>query len=307
MTTTTGVATTEPSLPAGPPAGPPAEEAGAASGADLARRALQAARLAAKNRGAAPAKPGGARVRKRTPRGDGREPLSFAAALAALMESRGWQAPAAGGTLADRWPDIAPELAGHVRIGRFDAPTGALDLVPSSPAYATQLRLHSGTLIKRINTALHDPSQRQQGDRQSGPVHSLRILAPGSGQNLPDPRAAAPAGQPPEAGPVRTREDASGGYRQALAAHQAAKAEQNDRLAPAVRAAIERQDQALRNGREPEGAFRDGQAALEELRARAARQTSPDHTRARALQRLAAERAGRVSAVPAAADVRRTA
>jgi hypothetical protein len=71
-----------------------------------------------------------------------------------------------------------------------------------------------------------------------------------------------------------------------------------------VRTAIERQDQVLRGCREAEEVFADGQAALEELRTKAARSTSQDHGRPRALQRLAAERASR--ALPAS-QARRTA
>jgi hypothetical protein len=85
---------------------------------------------------------------------------------------------------------------------------------------------------------------------------------------------------------------------QALAAHQAARAGQGDRLPPAVCTAVERQDQALRQRREDEGAFGDGLAALEQLRARAAREASPDRARARALRRLAEERAGRACPLP---------
>jgi len=67
---------------------------------------------------------------------------------------------------------------------------------------------------------------------------------------------------------------------------------------------VERQDQVLRARREPEDAFGDGQVALEELLTKGARQASPDRSRARALQRLADERAGRAVTAPA---VRRTA
>jgi hypothetical protein len=63
--------------------------------------------------------------------------------------------------------------------------------------------------------------------------------------------------------------------------------EQSDRLTLTVRAATERQDQALRECREAEEESGDGQAALEELRAKAARSTSPEDARARALHRLA--------------------
>jgi hypothetical protein len=106
------------------------------------------------------------------------------------------------------------------------------------------------------------------------------------------------------AGPMRTREDASAGYHQALAVYQAAKAGQGNRLPPAVRTAIERQDQALRQDREDEAAFGDGQAALERLRARTAREASPDRAQVRSWRRLAEERVGGVG--PSARD-RRTA
>jgi predicted nucleic acid-binding Zn ribbon protein len=267
------------------------------SGVDLARVALQAAKDRARECGEQPGAGKPRRVRTgRSVRGDGREPIGLAAAFQQLVTERAWEVPAAGGTVLQQWPTIAPKLAPHVKAVGFDAGTGRLDLLPDSPAYATHLRMSTARLIAMAN---------QASGRET--VRAIRVLPPGTHTSAPATDVPPKDAVPEPAGPVRTREDASGGYRQALAAHQAAKAGEGDRLAPAVRAAIERQDQALRNGREPEEAFRDGQAALEDLRARAARQTSPDHARARALQRLAAERAGRVSAVPAAADVRRTA
>jgi hypothetical protein len=185
-------------------------------------------------------------------------------------------------------------------VGRFDAESGTLELVPASPAYATQLRLSSGSLVTRINAALNDGQDQQQQARGPALVRSIRVLAPGSGQAVPSGAGPAPA---PEPGPLHTREPAPAGYHQALAAHRAKKEEQGDGLAAAVRAAVERQDQVLRARREPEEAFGDGQEALEQLRAKA-RQAPVDGARARALRRLADERAGR--AVPAPA-VRRTA
>ena len=258
-----------------------------ASGADLARIALQTARLAAKNRGTGPAK--STRPRRKPDRGTGREPVSFAAALTALMESRGWQAPAAGGSLTDRWPDIAPELAAHVRIGRFNTDTGVLDLLPDSPAYATQLRLHGAPLVTRINTALHGSQQQGSGVAL---VRSIRVLAPGSApaaQNTTP--SVVPAPSPAEPGPVHTREDASAGYHQALAAAQAGKAKETDPLAPAVQAAIERQDQVLRARRESKEAFADARELTEQLQNRARVSVDP---RARALARARTEKAGHI-------------
>ncbi|MFC9178849.1 MULTISPECIES: hypothetical protein [Streptomyces] len=60
--------------------------------------------------------------------------------------------------------------------------------------------------------------------------------------------------------------------------------------------------------REPEEHFADGRQALEELRAKAAAQQRvrpSDVSRARALQRLAAERAGLAAIAPAAAAPQR--
>ncbi|HET6354876.1 hypothetical protein [Streptomyces sp.] len=68
---------------------------------------------------------------------------------------------------------------------------------------------------------------------------------------------------------------------------------------PAIQAAVGRQNRE--QAREPEEQFGDGQAAMEELRERVARRetvSSVDVSRARALKRLAEERAGRVSSAP---------
>ncbi|MBZ4319234.1 DUF721 domain-containing protein [Streptomyces huiliensis] len=61
------------------------------------------------------------------------------------MADRAWELPATGGTILDRWPDIAatiaPQPPHHVAAVAFHPETGQLDLRPDSPAYATQLRL----------------------------------------------------------------------------------------------------------------------------------------------------------------------
>lgn len=264
---------------------------GSTPGADLAREALQAARLAAKKHGATPTKR--AKVRKGPARGEGREVLTFSAALAAMMEARGWQAPAAGGHLADRWPDIAPELADHVRPGRLDAESGTLELLPDSPAYATQLRLTSQHLIARINAALSADDRNQQRPG-GGIVRSIRILAPGRGPASPAaPEPATP--NSPQAltapGTVHTREDASAGYHQALALNQAHRRSNEDRLAPAVRAAIERQTEAihaLSRRAFPEIAPEEA-TSIQAARYQRRRQTAA--TEAAALRRARAEKA----------------
>ncbi|PBO23477.1 hypothetical protein CLM85_16055, partial [Streptomyces albidoflavus] len=98
---------------------------------------------------------------------------------------------------------------------------------------------------------------------------------------------------PAPRGPIRTRENASTGYREALAAHQAHHHPQL--IDPAIRAAAERQ---LREAaREPEHHFRPAQeaAAAERQLREAARTRHPDAVRAEALLRARKDRAARAS------------
>ncbi|WP_329321653.1 DciA family protein [Streptomyces sp. NBC_01262] len=254
------------------------------SGIDLARVALQAAREAARIRPAdAPGGRGSTRRRGRSIRRmDGREPMTFGAAITELMAERAWEAPIAGGSVIDQWPDIAPELVGRVVPVRFDEDSGQLDLRPVSPAYATQLRLLGRQMIARINT---------KTGREA--VKSIRVLPPGPDQGAQAggaPGSASPTSlEAAEAAPVRTRETASAGYREALATVQAAKPE--NLANPAIRAAIERQNQALLRKREPEVAFTDGQVLRDQLLGREAAAADVEN---RARARARAEKAGRL-------------
>jgi Dna[CI] antecedent, DciA len=208
------------------------------SGVDLARQALAAARAAAKNSGSArkgkPRRPRGAVVRR-----DGREPLGLGAAITMMMTERGMAAPAAGGSVLAQWEDIAaavaPELAGRTRAVAFNAETGRLDIAPSSPAIGTTLRWNAQQLVARANEQVAGAA-----------VRTLHVLPPGP-RTGPSPTAAggpAPAPNAAPAGPVRTRENASAGYRRALAAHRQAVPPR--RAAPDITAVLQRQAQAMR-------------------------------------------------------------
>ncbi|MGP3635583.1 hypothetical protein ACTU45_19820 [Streptomyces sp. 24-1644] len=91
------------------------------------------------------------------------------------------------------------------------------------------------------------------------------------------------------------------GYREAIAAYRATWTTTRQHTSPDVLTAAERQ---LRERiREPEQNFADGRQAPEELHAKAAAQQQvrpSDASRAQALQRLAAERAGLTTITPAA-------
>ncbi|MGA5474395.1 hypothetical protein ACPCUK_37290 [Streptomyces arboris] len=101
--------------------------------------------------------------------------------LAGLMADQARGLPAAGGTILDRWPDIAsivaPQLPDHAAAVAFHPETGQLDLRPDSPAYTTQLRLISARIIR---------SQRGPG---TGTMRTIRVVPPGTTPtDLPDRR-----------------------------------------------------------------------------------------------------------------------
>lgn len=273
---------TETTTPIEQPAGAGAE----LSGVDLARVALHQAREAAKKRGAGETRT--PRRRHRVVQRDGREPSGLAAVLQGLMADRAWELPAAGGTVLDRWPDIAaaiaPQLPDHVQAVAFHPETGQLDLRPDSPAYATQLRLISARIVAAANTSAGTDT-----------VRTIRVLAVGAAPApLTTPKTSATAPDAPQTAAVKTREIASPGFHQALAAHQSAAPAR--RVDPAIAQAVERQTKAMRELSlrafpDPEPETDGGPAPIED--ARAQRRLQAAATEEAALRRARAERAAR--------------
>jgi predicted nucleic acid-binding Zn ribbon protein len=131
--------------------------------AQRAREALAAAKADAQARGDTPAvtpgrrpqpaadTPAGASGTPRRPRRDDPQPLR--AALTGLLRDQGWQGAAAVGSVFGRWAEIVgADLAAHTRPDRLDG--GELVIIADSTAWATQVRLLAGTLIRRLNTEL---------------------------------------------------------------------------------------------------------------------------------------------------------
>ncbi|MFF9425595.1 DciA family protein [Streptomyces sp. NPDC014746] len=209
------------------------------SGVDLARQALLAAREAAKSNGAARQKP--KRRTAATLRRDGREPLGLAAAITMMMTERGLVAPAASGSVLAQWEAIlaaaAPELAGHVKATGFDEESGRLDVAPDAPAYGTKVRWIAPRLIEAANGAVPEAN-----------VRAVRVLAPTARATTTAMSSAAAEDPAPQrvvpAGPVKTRESASAGYRRALAAHRAVAPPCQE--GPALTSAVVRQEQIRR-------------------------------------------------------------
>ncbi|MFJ9634496.1 DciA family protein [Streptomyces sp. NPDC101175] len=168
-------------------------------------------------------------------RRDGRGPSGFAAVLQGLMADRAWELPAAGGTVLDRWPDIAaaisPQLPSHVSAVAYNPATRQLDLRPDSPAYATQLRLITARIIATAN-------QKAGTDA----VHTIRVLPAGA---APPPRTTQPsAAAVPEATVEPRRRPAPEGYHQVIAAHRSAAPASH--IDPGIAEAVARQTRAMR-------------------------------------------------------------
>lgn len=155
---------------AGPDEGPvPDAEQGQDLPLDLALdQALDRARASARRRGAVPRSgawtDSAGRDRSRSRRRTRREPFTAAgpdpadpqpvgALVRDLRNERGWDLDLAVGSIVSRWADlVGPEVADHCRPERFE--DGELLLVAESSAWATQLRLLSGTVRHRLDEAL---------------------------------------------------------------------------------------------------------------------------------------------------------
>src|ERR1700684_4452634 len=81
------------------------------------------------------------------PRRDDPQPLT--AALGGLLSARGWRERAAVGAVFGHWPDIVgPQLALHTAPESFE--NGELTVSADSSAWATQVRLLSPQILKRL-------------------------------------------------------------------------------------------------------------------------------------------------------------
>ena len=129
---------------------PPAEEL---KGPDLARAALSRARAAARAKGVSPGAPRSRAKRTDAARSgsgpDGRDPVAFGTMIRRLVAERGWEeTTTAAGVLANWDRLVGPEIADHCRPASLT--DGELVLVAESSAWATQLRLLTRTMAKRL-------------------------------------------------------------------------------------------------------------------------------------------------------------
>ncbi|MCP2291369.1 DUF721 family protein [Nocardia amikacinitolerans] len=133
-------------------------------GIDLARRALEEARAAAKASGksvgqgrASPVRKLRTGARRRTgwsgARPDDRDPQLLSQLATRIAKSRGWDGKVAEGTVLGRWAGVVGEdIASHATpIALKD---GVLSIAAESTAWATQLRMLQGQILAKINAAV---------------------------------------------------------------------------------------------------------------------------------------------------------
>ena len=135
-------------------------------GVDLARRALEEARAAAKARGKAVGqgrRSGGVRaLRARRRRGwsgpgpDDRDPQPLGSLTGQIAKQRGWSPHVSEGTGLGRWVQVVGEdIAAHATPTTLRE--GVLHVSAESTAWATQLRMMQSQILARIATAVgHD-------------------------------------------------------------------------------------------------------------------------------------------------------
>jgi predicted nucleic acid-binding Zn ribbon protein len=133
-----------------------AADGGTAVGPELARAVLDAALARRRAAQQAPRRRTGndegtgRRLRGYSgPGPDPRDPQLFGVMLERIMKQRGWQKPAAEAKVFGAWEKVVgPDVAQHSRPVKLDA--GVLTVEAESTAWATQLRLLAGNLLKRI-------------------------------------------------------------------------------------------------------------------------------------------------------------
>lgn len=99
---------------------------------------------------------------------DDRDPATVAEAIINLVTDRGWQAATSMGRIWGEWASlVGPTLAEHVKPEAFDRSTGRLTLRADSTAWATQVRMLSTQLRKRL-----------QAEITGGIVTDITVLGP---------------------------------------------------------------------------------------------------------------------------------
>jgi len=99
------------------------------------------------------------------------EPQPLVTAINSLVDAQGWALAAATGSVFGRWAEIVgSDLAAHTTPESLS--DGELTVTADSTAWATQVRLLAGELVRRLSRELGDGTVRRV--RVRGPVTSTR-------------------------------------------------------------------------------------------------------------------------------------
>jgi predicted nucleic acid-binding Zn ribbon protein len=138
-------------------------------GLERARRALAEAKADAAAKGARPKDPDGGAAEPAQPGQAGprsarrprmTDPQPLAGAIDGLLAEHGWGQRAAVGGAFGRWAQIVgADLAAHAHPESYA--DGELVVAADSTAWATQLRLLAGELVRRLNAELGDGTVRR--------------------------------------------------------------------------------------------------------------------------------------------------
>ncbi|HVE63991.1 MAG TPA: DciA family protein [Mycobacteriales bacterium] len=150
------------------------------AGADLALRALAEAKAAAARARLSPSEE--ERMRAAAARGErrreqaglrrgakGGDPVTFGAAISALLAARGWQGEARVAAVMSRWDTLVGEALAD-KCAPVSLIDGELLISAVSTAWATQLRLMTAALKDRLN-----------GELGAGAVTTIRVQGPSGG------------------------------------------------------------------------------------------------------------------------------
>ena len=170
-----------------PQPGEPTNASEPMKGPELARAVLDAATKKRMARRSEPARKPGEEYRPRGYSGPGpdpRDPARLGDVLARLIKARGWQKPAAEGTVFGAWEKVVgPEIAARCRPVKLE--DKELTVEAESTAWATQLRVMAPIIIKRIAAEVgHNVVARVRIHGPAAPSWSKgprRVRGPGPG------------------------------------------------------------------------------------------------------------------------------
>jgi predicted nucleic acid-binding Zn ribbon protein len=120
------------------------------------------------------------------------DPARLDSAITELVADTGWVKAVTTASVLGRWSQIVgPELAAHASPGRLI--DGELEVLADSTAWATQIRLLAGELIRKLNAELGAAGGSEGSSPRADPaVRRVKVRGPGT--------------HPPSAGRLRVRD-----------------------------------------------------------------------------------------------------